>query len=242
MEAVDVKIAFLYGKLNEEIYMHQPEGFKLKGLENKVLHLHHAIYGLKQAALAWWKELESSMKRLGFQHTASDAGVFFAYIGKDLIMVIVYVDNAIFFGRNIKAVKQVKKTFMTMWECCDLGEATEFLRMKIWCEGKKIFLDQTTYLDKVVEHFGMSNAQGAQTPLPGGYVPPESEGQSDPDFRQKYQSIIGSLLYIMLRTCPDITFAVTKLTQFSANPSKEHDESRANLPLSQIHPQLHDGV
>ena len=44
--------------------MQQPEGFKLRGQENKVLHLHHAIYGLKQAALAWWKELESSMKDL----------------------------------------------------------------------------------------------------------------------------------------------------------------------------------
>ena len=158
MEAVDVKTAFLYGKLDEEIYMHQPEGFKLKGLENKVLHLHRAIYGLKQAALAWWKELETSMKRLGFQCTASDARVFFAYIGKDLVVVIVYVDDAIFFGKNLKAVKKVKKTFMTMWECHDLGEATEFLRMKIRREGKKIFLDQTAYLDKVVKCFEMSNA------------------------------------------------------------------------------------
>ena len=162
------------------------------------------------------------MKRLGFQRTASDARVFFAYIGKDLIMVIVYVDDAIFFGKNLKAIKKVKETFMTMWECHDLGKATEFLRMKIRHEGKKIFLDQTAYLDKVVEHFGMSNAWGAQTPLPGGYVPVESKDQSDPEFRQKYQSIIGFLLYIMLGTRPDITYAVTKLTQFSANPSKEH--------------------
>ena len=62
MEALDVKTAFLYGKLDKEIYMHQPEGFKLKGQENKVLCLHCALYSLKQAALAWWRELESSMK------------------------------------------------------------------------------------------------------------------------------------------------------------------------------------
>ena len=69
MEAVDVKTAFLYRKLNEEIYMQQPEGFKLRGQEHKVLRLLRAIYGLKQAALAWWKELESSMKRLGFKRS-----------------------------------------------------------------------------------------------------------------------------------------------------------------------------
>ena len=61
MTSLDVKTAFLYGKLEEEIYMLQPEGFQLKGKERKVMRLHHALYGLKQAALAWWKELESFM-------------------------------------------------------------------------------------------------------------------------------------------------------------------------------------
>jgi hypothetical protein len=148
--------------------------------------------------------------------------VFFAYIGGNLIIIIVYVDDAIFFGKNLKAVKQAKKAFMDMWECRDLGEAREFLRMKIRREGKKIFLDQTAYLDKVVERFGMSNARGAQTPLPGGYVPVESKGQCTPEDRTTYQSIIGSILYIMLGTRPDITYAVTKLAQFSVNPSSEH--------------------
>jgi hypothetical protein len=50
--SLDVKTAFLYGELDEELYMEQPEGFKVKGQEGKVLCLKHAIYGLKQAALA----------------------------------------------------------------------------------------------------------------------------------------------------------------------------------------------
>ena len=54
IEALDVKTAFLYGKLDEKIYMHQPEGFKLKGQEHKVLRLHRALYGLKQVTLSWW--------------------------------------------------------------------------------------------------------------------------------------------------------------------------------------------
>ena len=62
LEAVDVKTAFLYGKLDEEIYMQQPEGFVQKGHKKLVLRLNRAIYGLKQAALAWWKELEALMK------------------------------------------------------------------------------------------------------------------------------------------------------------------------------------
>ena len=101
--------------------------------------------------------------------------------------------------------------------------------MKIRRQGKNIFVDQTDYLHKVVERFGMSNAQGAQIPLPGNTVPIESVEQADPDFKQKYQSIIGSLLYIMLRTRPDICYAVTKLAQFAANPSNEHMKCTYNI-------------
>ena len=76
VQGLDVWNAFLYDKLDEEIYMEQPEGFKVKGQENKVLCLHHALYSLKQAALAWWKGLAKSMKELGFKCLSSDAGLF----------------------------------------------------------------------------------------------------------------------------------------------------------------------
>ena len=117
IEALDIKTAFLYRKLDEEIYMHQPEGFKLKGQEYKVLHLHLALYGLKKAALSWWRELETSMKRLGFGCTTSNAGMFFTRKEGQLVIAVVYVDDALFFGKNKEAVKRVKKTFMDIWEC-----------------------------------------------------------------------------------------------------------------------------
>ena len=57
------------------------------------------------------------MKRIGFHQASSDAGVFSEQIAGELIIAIVYVDDAVFFGRNLKAVKKVKQTFMDMWEC-----------------------------------------------------------------------------------------------------------------------------
>jgi len=65
--SLDVKTAFLYGKLNEEIYMKQPEGFTARGQGSKVMHLLRVLYSLKQAALQWWRELEAFMKTMGFQ-------------------------------------------------------------------------------------------------------------------------------------------------------------------------------
>ena len=76
MTSVNVCMAYLYGKLDEEIYMRQPEGFIARGQESKVIRLHRALYSLKQAGLAWWKELSQSMKALGFKCLNSDARIF----------------------------------------------------------------------------------------------------------------------------------------------------------------------
>ena len=76
MMGVDVHTAYLYRKLDEEIYMCQPKGFTARGQESKVIHLKRALYGLKQAGLAWWKELSNSMKDLGFTCLNSDARIF----------------------------------------------------------------------------------------------------------------------------------------------------------------------
>ena len=122
--------------------MEQPEGFKIKGQEQKVLRLHHALYRLKQAALSWWKELAGSMKKLGFKCLASDAGLFVYKTKTDLIVAVVYVDDATFFGKNKTLVMKKKQKFMDTWECHDLGKVQEFLRMLIKRKGNKIYLDQ----------------------------------------------------------------------------------------------------
>ena len=111
---------------------------------------------------------------------------------------------------------------MQKWECRDLGDAREFLRMRISRYGRTVALDQCAYLDKVLERCGMQNCKTARTPLPQGYNPEKYEGAVDTARRSQFQMVIGSLLYIMLGTRPDIAFAVTKLAQHSANPSQDH--------------------
>jgi len=217
---LDVKSAFLYGELEEELYMEQPEGFKIKGQEHKVMRLKRAIYGLKQAALAWWKALDESMAVLGCTRLLSDSGLF---VNKDKsIVAIVYVDDVLFMGADKKSLSELKQRFMKRWECRDLGDAQEFLRMRILRKNGKTYLDQTAYLQKVLQRFDLQNAKPVPTPLPEGYYPSVNKSTPDPALRSKFQQVIGSLLYIMLGTRPDIAFAVTKLSQHAANPSEEH--------------------
>ena len=229
MTSVDVRTAYLYRKLDEEIYMRQPEGFIARGQESKVIHLKRALYGLKQAGLAWWKELSNSMKDLGFTCLNSDAGIFVCREGTRLIVAMVYVDDAMFFSKNEKLVKKKKALFMAKWECRDLRNVKEFLQMRIMHTRSGITIDQCAYLDTVLERFQLTNAKSAPTLLPARWDPEANTGQATAAEITRYQSIIGSLLYLMIGTRPDIAFAVTHLSQFSTNPTKDHYQAAVHI-------------
>jgi len=190
--------------------MEQPKGFKIHGQEQKVLCLCQAIYGLKQAALAWWKELLASMRIIGFERSESDAGIFIHRASNgDIVVAMIYVDDSGSMSNNVTLVREKKKAFMGIWECHNLSKLNEFLGITIRRSGRKIILDQKAYLTKVLDGFSMTNAVTANMPLPHGYTPVAHTGNPDPTLWIQYQAIISSLLYLI---------------QFSANPSKKHFE------------------
>jgi hypothetical protein len=161
--------------------MKQPEGFEIKNQNNKVMLLKRALYGLKQAALAWWKELEAFMKTQGFYRAHSIVGIF---IYKDnrgqLVVALVYVDDGLFFGIDMSFVDKKKQACLKHWECCDTGDVTEFLGIRVTCDAGKIQLDQRKYLAKVLDRFQMTNAKIAQTPLPTGWNPTKTKTRLTP--------------------------------------------------------------
>ena len=200
--------------------MEQPEGFKDPKNKNKVMQLKKAIYGLKQAALAWWKALDKSMATLSCKQLVSDSGIF---VNKDkTIVIIVYVNDVLFLGTNKKDISSLKQCFMKIWECRDLGDTQEFLCMHIVKLKGHIKIDQVDYLHKVLQWFNLLNAKAPPTPLPEGYQPHPSASPADPELHSKFQQVIGSLLYIMIGMQPDIAYAVTKMLHFAANPNQEH--------------------
>ena len=83
-------------------------------------------------------------------------------------------------------------------------------------------IDQCAYLEKILQRFHLVNAQTAPTPLPQGYHSTAHEGVVDPKIRSLFQQVIGSLLYLMLGTCPDIAYTVIALLKHATKPSKGH--------------------
>ena len=94
--------------------------------------------------------------------------------------------------------------------------------MRITCKGRTIHLDQCAYLQKVIKCCSMLNAKSASTPLLAGYYAAKNTEPIDAELCSHFQMVIGSLLYLMLGTRPDIAFAVTHLLCHSANPSQDH--------------------
>ena len=112
IKVLDVKTTFLFGKLNEEIYMEQPEGFVVKCQKRKVCWLRKAIYGLKQAVLQWNKQLHKSLLKMGFICCKLDPGTYFKIVGKEIIILLVYINDALVMGSNKTQVLLHKKDFM----------------------------------------------------------------------------------------------------------------------------------
>jgi hypothetical protein len=139
------------------------------------------LYGLKQAALAWWKELEVFMKTQGFYHVHSDMGIF---IYKDnrgqLVIALVYVDNGLFFGIDKSFVDKKKQVCLKHWECCDTGDVMEFLGIRVTHDAGKIQLDQRKYLAKVLDRFQMTNVKSLKPHFQQGGIPRKTKTRSSP--------------------------------------------------------------
>ena len=98
MEQIDVKTTFFHGDSEEEIYMVQPQGFKVRGKEKMVCKLHKSLYGLKQAPRQWYKKFGSFMGSSGFPICQADHCYYVKNLGNSFIILLLYVDDMLIAG------------------------------------------------------------------------------------------------------------------------------------------------
>ena len=137
IEQLDVKTAFLHGDLEEEIYMEQPEGFKVKGKEDLVCRLRKSLYGLKQAPRQWYRKFDSFMETNGYSKTTSDHCVFIKRYGvDDYVILLLYVDDMLIVGQDIAKIEKLKKDLNKSFAMKDLGSVKLILGMEITRDRK----------------------------------------------------------------------------------------------------------
>ena len=108
IEQLDVKTAFLHGDLEEEIYIHQPEGFIVQRKENLVCRLKKSLYGLKQAPRQWYKKFDSFMGKSGYTRNEEDH-CYFKHFDNSYIILLLYVDDMLIAGPSIEEIKNLKR-------------------------------------------------------------------------------------------------------------------------------------
>ncbi|GJV49051.1 retrovirus-related pol polyprotein from transposon TNT 1-94 [Tanacetum coccineum] len=119
---MDVKTAFLYGPLKEEVYVNQPDGFVDPYHPDKVYRLKKALYGLKQAPRAWYDELSNFLVSEGFSKGSIDPTLFITKHGEDILLVQIYVDDIIFGSTNPKLSKRFGKLMHSKFDMSMMGE------------------------------------------------------------------------------------------------------------------------
>jgi hypothetical protein len=225
IQQVDVEIAFLNGELKEDIYMKQPTGFK-NG--KKVWKLKKALYGLKQAGRVWYQRLDQELKKLGFKTFESDPCVYSKDIQETKVILIVYVDDMLFFSRNLQTIEQEKDNLRKTFKLKDLGEASLFLGNRIIRDrrNKTLKLDQEVYCEAVLKRFEMEKAGTVGMPIEVGEKLSKADNATDEELEEMkeipYMEAIGSLMYLSVCTRPDISFAVSHLSRYSQNPGPKH--------------------
>ena len=139
---LDVKTAFLHGDISEEVYVTQPDGFKVKGSEDKVYRLLKALYGLKQAPRAWNIKLKSILKELNFSKCSKEPSLFKKETRGSLLLVAVYVDDLLVTGSNLDVIQEFKLEMATKFEMSDLGQLTYYLGIEVIQSKESIVLKQ----------------------------------------------------------------------------------------------------
>ncbi|GJR28214.1 putative ribonuclease H-like domain-containing protein [Tanacetum coccineum] len=216
---MDVKSAFLYGKIEEEVYVCQPPGFEDPEFPDRVYKVEKALYGLHQAPRAWYETLSTYLLDNGFQRGQIDKTLFIKRVKSDILLVQVYVDDIIFGSTKKKLCTEFEKLMHKKFQMSSIGELTFFLGLQVTQKDDGIFISQDKYVDEILKKFGFSTVKTASTPMETSK--PLLKDAEVEDVDHLYRSMIGSLMYLT-SSRPGIIFAVCAFARFQVTPKVSH--------------------
>ncbi|GJW08001.1 putative ribonuclease H-like domain-containing protein [Tanacetum coccineum] len=192
---MDVKSAFLYGKIEEEVYVCQPPGFEDPEFPDRVYKVEKALYGLHQAPKAWYETLSTYLLDNGFQR-----------------------------GQIDKTLRELctefEKLMHKKFQMSSMGELSFFLGLQVTQKDDGIFINQDKYVDEILKKFGFSTVKTASTPMETSKPLLKDAEAKDVDVHL-YRSMIGSLMYLT-SSRPDIMFVVCACARFQVTPKVSH--------------------
>jgi len=224
VDHMDVVTTFLNPKIDRDnIHMATPIG--IEWLEpyipdGSMLLLGKALYGLKQAPRLWFEDINGYLQSLGFWLSAEDPNLCL----QPGVLLILYVDDLLIAYDGTKGKgREIKRLLQAKYKMCDLGAVKRFLGIEIERgEDGSISTCQRAYIDTILKRFGQLDAKSAKTPLDHQVDLANTNCEDKTANHKEYLSIVGSLMYVALRTRPDIAFSVTALSRYNVEPLEMH--------------------
>lgn len=208
---LDVKTAFLHGELKENIYIYPPIGVECK--EGYVLKLLKSIYGLKQAAKCWNIKINNFLEGLGFVRSESDYCLYTKLVSDHIMYLLLYVDDMIIAGKDLKLIEKCKGDLMSKFEMKDKKYLKNFLGLEIDYDRDLgiLKISQKYYLLGILKRFGFENCKKCTLPIdPNLKLNLNKENEIQVPIRE----LIGCLMYLMLGSRPDISFSINLFSRF----------------------------
>ena len=228
---IDVETAFLYGDLEEEVYMKCPEGleeFDGTDPEETCVLLEKSIYGLVQAARNWWKKFMKTLTNdLGFVKTSADSCLLKRENENGTVILCIYVDDVCCVGDEAaidEAIAEIEKIYTIK----KLGEMKEYVRVTVERTGDQtMWLSQPDTLEKMEENFErfVKDMKVFSAPAAQGSAVIRSkseEGKLKADEQKLYRSGVGMLLWLTKHSRPDLSNAVREASKVMDGATQEH--------------------
>ena len=230
LECFDATRAFLWGDLTRTIYMRYPPGYVSPSGLNGVWRLLKSLYGLKQASLIWYNLLRKVLGALGFLRSEFDHAVFIykrSWGGEEVHCILaMHVDDGMAGSTSLEFLTFIKGEIKKAFGIKDLGPLKNFLGVQFErnVETHELWIHQEMFIDSLLAEYELTDCNAIKTPLDSDHPfgLPTDVHLPVTDLTRIFQRIVGSLLFLQICSCPDISFAVLILSQHCASPEPCH--------------------
>ena len=179
-----------------------------------------SLYGLKQEPKQWHEKFDKTVLSNGFKINECDKCVYVKTTRDGYVILCLYVDDMLIVGSNSKMIQSTKDMLNSKFEMKDLGHADVILGVKILRTQNGLTLSQTHYVDTILNKYGQGDKETSKTPIDTSHPLTMNKGESVSQL--EYSRIIGSLMYLMTCTRPDIAYTVSRLSRYTSNPGHDH--------------------
>lgn len=223
----DIKSAYPNAPVKETIYVEQPTSFEDTTKPDYVCLLNKALYGLKQSAREWEHFLRDMLSKHGLEPLKIDQSVYISTKENQFLVVITYVDDMLIISNSTSTIKDLYAFLSTYVTVTDLGDVQTFLGIDIVRDRpkKSIYLSQKSYTDKILAKYARKGGRNVDTPCLIGQKLEHNTAEPDPSLTKTYQKELGSLMYLMTKTRPDLAYPIGLAARFMSNPNLGHHKA-----------------